>query len=88
MIEVTVPYSQEIMVNRTPKEAVEERIQSKREKYEELRRALNQITGNTIVLDVIVVSSLGHIPEATEATLNRLFCSRQQEYEHDQHEQL
>ena len=73
IIEVTVPYAQQTMVNGELRETLEERAINKRLKYEELANTIESLTGTKTHLDIIVVSSLGHVPENTMLTLINLF---------------
>ena len=76
ILEVTVPYAQQTMVDNEIRETLEERAIGKRVKYEELAQSIETITGTKTHLEIIVVSSLGHVPENTMLTLINLFGSK------------
>ena len=73
IIEVTIPYAQQTSVNGEIRETLEERMINKRSKYENLAQTLEAITGVKTHLEIVVISSLGHIPENTMLTLINLF---------------
>ena len=81
MIEITVPYDQkegdDIVMNRKRRE--------KKEKYEPLRRRLQQDLGIQVKLHVIIVSSLGVVHKQTYKELSKLLKYQDKEVKKVKH---